>query len=159
MTLARQPVAPRPPLLTLVMIVAIFFALGFLVAAASLANGNDFAINGRHVSAEQVHLLSRGLVVSLSLVAVYMAAIAITLLKRHASSRWLMLAYFPIACLANIVLFLLVLPVHRVVDFVGFVIFGVLGTSFVYWYVYRKPNVVAYYQAIEAPAPEPRSMA
>jgi hypothetical protein len=133
------------------MIVAIFFALGFVAAAATLAQGNDFTIHGGRGVSTDFHAQARTLAILFSFVAVYMASIAVTLLKSRRSSRLLVLAYFPFASSASIAIFMLVLPAPHFADFVGLVIFGVAGTSFVYWYMYRKPNVLAYYRAIPAP--------
>lgn len=130
--------------------IATFMALGFFIAALMLARENHgYMINYQHVSREQFFARARGLVICLSILAAYMATIALALRNRLSWSRALALAYFPIFCLACIAMFLQVLETPHLVDFIGIIFFTLLATPAAYWYLYRKPNVVAYYQAIE----------
>ena len=150
--MARQPIAPRPALLTLIMLVATFLALGFLLGAVTLARGNHgYMINYQHVSSEQFLARARALVILLSIAAIYMTAIAIALHKQRLSSRVLLLVYFPIACFAGGAMFLQVARTPRFADFLGLIFFVLLGTPIAYWYLYIRPDVVAYYQAIALP--------
>jgi hypothetical protein len=158
--LARQPIAPRPALLSLIMLVATLQALGFLLAAVTLARGNHgYMINYPQVSGELFLARARALVILLSIVAVYTTAIAITLHKQRVSSRVLLLVYFPIACLAGIAMFLQVAQTPRFANFFGLIFFVLLGTPIAYWYLYLRPNVVAYYQAIALPPAGPGNIA
>jgi hypothetical protein len=148
--MTARSTAPQPVLLGLITIVATFFALCFVIAALTLARGNHgYMINYQHVTSGQFHARARALVTCLSMLAVYMAAIAFALRKRLSSSRTLLLAYFAISCLAYVAILLQVLRTPRVVDLVGPIIFAILGTLAAHWYLYRKPGVVAYYRAIE----------
>jgi hypothetical protein len=156
--LTATSIVPRPLLLSLIMIVASYCALGFFTAALALERANHgYMIIGQHVASEQFLTRARALVACLSILALYMGAIVFALHRRFSSSRPLLLAYFPISCLVTVVMFLQVLESPRPKDFVGLIIFTILGTLAAHWYLYRKPGVVAYYQAIKgrdsAPAP------
>jgi hypothetical protein len=52
-------------------------------------------------------------------------------------------------------MFLQVAQTPRFADFVGLIFFVLLGTPSAYWYLYIRPNVVAYYQAIALPPAGP----
>jgi magnesium-transporting ATPase (P-type) len=151
---ASESSVERPQLLTLIMAVATLFALAFGFAAVTLSRENHgLMINYKGVSGEQFLMRARAVVIVCSIVAAYLGIIAFTLRGRFSSSRVLLLAYLPIACLACVAIFLQILRTPRFVDFIGLIFFAILGTPVAYWYLYRKSNVVAYYQAIDGPGP------
>jgi phosphate/sulfate permease len=149
------------------MFAATWFAIGFFFAALLLARGNQsYKINLQLVSREEFFARTSSLVILLPILAVYMATIAFTLRKHLSSSGVLVLAYFPISCLATVAIFVQVLATPHFVDFIGLILFALVGTPIAYWYLYirrnvvaYRRNVVAYYQAIAKLSQGPSAVA
>ena len=147
----RRADVPKPPLLLLGQLGASFGGVVFL----SLLLLAPFDLGSFHVNGEQMsgpEFLVRAGWVFLFLGGI-LAAIGFGLWRRRTWARPLMMAYWPV----SVVLASAPSRSERsTTGLTGLLAFSVMAAVVAWWYLYRKDNVVAWFQALdrrEAPAP------
>jgi len=75
-----------------------------------------------------------------------LAAIGLGLWRERAWTRPLMMAYWP---LSAVLTYAPAWSGGRATDLSGLLVFNAIVAALAWWYLYRKNNVVAYYQALE----------
>jgi hypothetical protein len=147
----RRAEVPKPPLLLLGQFGASFGGVVFLgLLLLAPFDVGSFFIAGEQMSGPEF-LVRAGWV--FLLIGGLLAVIGLGLWRERAWARPLMMAYWPMsAVLASVPTW----SEGSMTDLTGLLAFTTIAAAVAWWYLYRKDNVVAYFNALnrrEAPAP------
>lgn len=137
--------APKPILLQVGMISSAVFGgvVVFILVLAPFGLGS-YSINGEAVSGPEFFRQAGLLFGSLGIL---MLAIGLGLWLDRAWTRMLMMGYWGVLAVAGVAQ--LVTGSSTVSDAIGFIVESFVALALAGWYLYRKDNVVAYYQRLE----------